>query len=81
MSDLETVLPEIREEESVETTDDGKYCHIVVDGEKAYCGRTLLGDLTCEPYKGEAICPSCGFATCPTCAVMSSLNERLDEME
>ena len=72
---------EVREDEEPRTTDDGKYCHIVDgSGEKAYCGRKQVGDLTCKPYNGEAICPSCGLATCPDCAVMSSLNERLEEM-
>ena len=75
----EVLLPEVREEE--ETTDDGKYCHIVDgSGEKAYCGRKQVGATTCRYYNGEAICPSCGLPTCPDCAVMASLNERLDEM-
>lgn len=76
-------IPDVWEEvgEEPKTTDDGKYCHIV-DGskEKAYCGRTQLGELTCKPYNGEAICPTCGLPTCPTCAVMCSLDERLDEV-
>lgn len=80
MSSLGAPLPEVREEAVIETTDDGQYCHIVEStGEKAYCGRTQLGDLTCKPYNGEAICPSCGLPTCPSCAVMASLNERLEE--
>jgi hypothetical protein len=77
----ETAIPEVREDEELETTDDGKYCHIVdSSGLQSYCGRTQLGDLTCKPYNGEAICPSCGLATCPECAVLCSLNERLEEM-
>lgn len=78
----DVALPEVREDQVLETTDDGKYCHIVDgSGEKAYCGRIQLGELTCASYKGEAICPSCGLPTCPTCAVMSSLNERLEETD
>lgn len=72
---------EVWVDEELGTTDDGKYCHIVDgSGEKAYCGRTQLGDLTCKPYAGEAICPSCGLPTCPTCAIRQSLSERLEEM-
>ncbi len=82
MTEVREALPEVREEEELETTDDWQYCHIVDgSGEKAYCGRLQLGNLTCKPYNGEAICPSCGLPTCPTCAVMSSLNERLEEAE
>lgn len=68
-------------EHQEETTDDGKYCHIVDgSGLTAYCGRKQHGELTCKPYNGEAICLTCGLPTCPDCAVMASLNERLDEM-
>jgi hypothetical protein len=57
-----------------------EFCHIESgDGRTAYCGHVLPGQNTCQLYNGEALCPSCGLATCPTCAVMSNLNERLLE--
>lgn len=75
----EVVLPDVREEE--ETTDDGQYCHIVdASMERAFCGKKQVGDVTCKPYNGEAICPSCGLPTCPTCAVRHSLSERLEDV-
>lgn len=77
--DLPDVWEEVEEKPKPYTTDDGEYCHIVDDsGQKAFCGRKQVGDLTCKPYNGEAICPSCGLPTCPTCAVRQSLSERLE---
>lgn len=75
------VVFDTTQEEELATTDDGKYCHIVDDsGLVAYCGVKQVGDLTCRPYNGEAICPSCGLPTCPDCAVMQSLSDRLEGM-
>lgn len=80
MTEIGELLPEVREEKEPTTVD--SFCHIVDgSGEKAYCGYIDTGPLTCKPYNGEAICPSCGLPTCPTCAVMASLNERLEELE
>lgn len=57
-----------------------KFCHIESgDGRTYYCGRRATGETTCQMYDGEAVCPTCGLPTCPQCAVMSSLNERLVE--
>jgi hypothetical protein len=67
----------IREGEDLPPAGDN-FCHIISgDGRTYYCGQRASGETTCQMYDGEAVCPSCGLATCPTCAVMSSLNERL----
>ena len=84
MPDLET-----REDTFTDTTSDNvvptidRFCHILIgETDQVYCGcNTTAGGAsaeTCQPYRGEAICPSCGLATCPTCAVMCSLNDRLE---
>lgn len=66
--------------EIAEPPEDDHLCHIESgDGRTYYCGRGAVGETTCKTYDGEAVCPSCGLPTCPTCAVMSSLNERLIE--
>jgi hypothetical protein len=67
---------DVRERESLPpTVDADKFCHIDCgDGRTAYCGHVHRGRLTCKPYNGEAVCPTCGLPTCPTCAVMSGLN-------
>lgn len=58
--------------------DDG-YCHIVdADGLTYYCGKPRVGEVACKTYEGEAICPTCGLPTCPTCAVRSDLAVRLE---
>lgn len=81
MTDLQ--LDEVTEVDvEVEPTNGGTndgLCHIE-DGSmlRMYCGKLNEdGGVTCAPYKGEAICPSCGAPTCPDCAAMQSLNERL----
>lgn len=58
--------------------EDDEFCHIIDQAGKFYCGRKRTGPLTCDIYRGEAICPSCGRPTCPTCAVQSDLNARLE---
>lgn len=75
------------EEVTDETTDDvvlppkQEFCHIDDgSGIRFYCGQLNEdGGHTCPNYNGEAICPGCGLATCPTCAVMADLNDRLGE--
>jgi hypothetical protein len=65
---------DVRERESLPPSDSDKFCHIDCgDHRTAYCGH-VHGRITCKPYNGEAICPTCGLPTCPTCAVMSGLN-------
>jgi hypothetical protein len=57
-----------------------EFCHIRDQSlTRFYCGRPVRGPMNCKVYEGEAICPSCGKPTCPTCAVQSSLNARLEE--
>jgi hypothetical protein len=59
-------------------TDADRYCHIEYTNGKTYCGYLpAKTGPTCALYDGEAICPSCGLPTCPTCAVQSDLNARL----
>ena len=79
MSEVELGELVIDEKEDVTTSGDG-FCHID-DGSdlRTYCGRPEAEGITCAPYNGEAICPSCGLPTCPTCAVMASLNDRLED--
>lgn len=78
------VASAVKHEERVASRDSvssgDEFCHILDAEDKPYCGWAGKNsdEVTCQPYKGEAICPSCGFATCPTCAVMASLNERLE---
>lgn len=65
------------DEEQLPPAEDN-FCHIeVYPGKTTYCGKALNDPGTCQLYRGEALCPTCGRPTCPTCAVMSSLNERL----
>jgi hypothetical protein len=67
--------------ERVETPHVDEYCHISDgSGIRFYCGKlNEHPGFTCRPYNGEAICPDCGLATCPTCATMASLNDRLED--
>lgn len=59
--------------------DDG-FCHIVDEsGLRTHCGQRSDESITCKPYNGEAVCPSCGLPTCPTCAVRTDLNNRLGD--
>lgn len=81
MTDLQ--IEEVTEStvEDVEAPPQQEYCHIDDgSGIRFYCGK-LNEDFghTCKPYNGEAICPSCGLATCSTCALMANLNEKLEE--
>ena len=57
------------------------FCHILLDDDSGYyCGAPgWENGPTCEDYDGEAICPSCGNPTCPCCAQLSDLEERLDD--
>lgn len=79
-------MSEVRfDEEVLNDTQEGppagdSFCHILdPTGASNYCGYVgpELLNVTCAPYNGEAICPSCGRPNCPTCTVMASLNERL----
>jgi hypothetical protein len=79
MSDLqiEEVVEDTTKEVDVPPEQD--YCHIDDgSGLRFFCGKLNeeLGH-TCQPYDGEAICPTCGLANCPTCTMMASLNDRL----
>jgi hypothetical protein len=68
------------EEVPAATTDDADdgFCHILDPSEmQNYCGKRSLEGATCPPYGGEAICPGCGRANCPTCTTMADLNARL----
>jgi hypothetical protein len=62
--------------------DDMEFCHICVDETlvEVYCGdEGAKGTAPCQgAYEGEAICPSCGHPTCPRCAVLSDLEDRLE---
>jgi hypothetical protein len=61
---------------------DDEFCHILSgDLRTFYCGRPHSGPARCKIYQGEALCPSCGKPTCPTCAVMSGLDEQLMESD
>ena len=78
MSDLQVdevikVTPDAPEKDS--------YCHILDgSGVRFYCGKPHpSGRYDCKLYEGESLCPSCGQVTCPTCAVMSSLDDRLED--
>lgn len=68
--------------EDVEVPPQMEYCHIDDgSGIRFLCGKLNEDDgHTCQPYNGEAICPSCGLANCPSCTVMASLEDRLDEV-
>jgi hypothetical protein len=56
-----------------------EFCHIVdASGTTYYCGKPHKRGVTCKKYEGEAICPTCGRPTCPTCAVRSDLAVRLE---
>lgn len=81
MSDLQVETEEVTEVtlEDFAPEEDG-FCHID-DGSdiRFFCGKlNEHGRYTCKPYNGEAICPSCGKPTCPTCAVRGELDERLE---
>ena len=68
--------------DDVEAPPQQEYCHIDDgSGIRFFCGK-LNEDFghTCQPYNGEAICPTCGLANCPTCTTTASLEERLEEM-
>lgn len=73
------IIGDVADNEDVPPAGDD-FCHIESgDGKTYYCGRRASGETTCQTYNGEAVCPTCGLATCPQCAVMSNLNERLVE--
>jgi len=58
--------------------EDDLHCHIASgDRRTAYCGCLVEDSPTCQTYDGEGVCPSCGLATCPTCATMSELHWEL----
>jgi len=68
------------DEGAIDPPEKDSFCHIESgDGRTHYCGKPMSGETTCKMYQGEAICPTCGLPTCPTCAVMSSLADRLIE--
>lgn len=73
---------------SVETTTrpipawlaDMEFCHVDDgSGARAMCG---ANDDTWEEcsadYDGEALCPACGWPTCPRCAQLCGLEELLE---
>lgn len=61
---------------------DIEFCHIDDGTEtRALCGAQDHLPITCADYNGEAICPTCGSPTCPQCAVLSDLEDRLVEDE
>ena len=67
--------------DDVEAPPKQEFCHIDDgSGIRFYCGKLSEdGGHTCQPYNGEAICPSCGLANCPSCTVMADLNGRLED--
>lgn len=80
-------MSDLQIEEVIEATPDvtvpekDSFCHID-DGSdiRFFCGKLNEGGrYLCKPYMGEAICPSCGNPTCPACAVMADLDERLED--
>jgi hypothetical protein len=73
----EEIAIDVGDAKETAPADSERYCHIEYDNGKTYCGYRPTEPTTCPWYGGEAICPSCGLPTCPTCAVQSSLNERL----
>jgi hypothetical protein len=60
-----------------------KFCHIHIgdhdNNGTAYCGVSGLRNFSCRDYDGEAICPDCGNPTCPRCAQLSELEDRMEE--
>lgn len=56
-----------------------EFCHVGdLQTRQAFCGHVMAGDKKpCGDYWGEAICPTCGCATCPVCAVRADLAGRL----
>jgi len=71
------------EQEEAEVTDvpawihGMKFCHIIRDETgTSYCGDNQDRP-TCPPWEGEAICPHCGAVTCPRCAQLADLEDRL----
>jgi hypothetical protein len=60
---------------------DMEFCHIACDDEGiyTYCGDGDGDPVTCSPgyYAGEAICPNCGHPTCPRCAQLADLDDRV----
>ncbi len=72
-----TIISDVTTDDDIPPAGD-EFCHIESgDGRTYYCGQRARGETTCQMYNGEAVCPTCGLPTCPQCAVMSSLNERL----
>lgn len=62
----------------VPRSDDLEFCHVLLDDESAHmCGRPYFGEPLCPDFDGEAICPGCGLPTCPRCAVLDDLEDRL----
>lgn len=76
------ILTEGSIEERIAAPPEDKFCHILDAEDNPYCGFSGVrnGEVSCAPYNGEALCPTCGHPTCPSCAVMSSLNDRLEDM-
>lgn len=59
---------------------DMEFCHVTPpDSEKPYCGWTVITGVCPGGYKGEAICTSCGYPTCPRCAQLEALDMVLEE--
>jgi len=78
MSDLR--IEEVTHERAF-ASNDGRdsFCHILDgSGTRFYCGRAHpTGRCSCGEYLGEGICPVCGQVTCPQCAVLADLDERI----
>lgn len=57
-----------------------KLCHVCpFDSETPYCGAGGGTVGACDDYDGEAICPTCGRPTCPRCAQLCDLDDRLED--
>jgi hypothetical protein len=77
LDDLEVGTEDLITGDTVGGSDDG-FCHIVDEsGLRTLCGKGMDEQITCRPYVGEAVCPSCGLPNCPTCVVRADLNNRL----
>lgn len=70
----------LAEEQATVTFRADELCHVTPRGEEiAYCGYdTSHLEGWCADYGGEAICPSCGYPTCPRCAQLSALADSLE---
>jgi hypothetical protein len=85
MIDVEWIAPPVEEvaQQPPQWMSEIELCHIVANDEpQTFCGLDCGdgngGGLTpCGYYEGQAICPGCGRPTCPRCAQLASLADRL----